>query len=110
MFRKEERLATLSIPKGTSNQGLHDLCHDLLDGTGAQGTNGLEYIQDQGKRLTSYNTRKTQLLKKAHELSVCTGADVLVLVASDVGSVYTFASSRLKRFLNDSEGKQNSVP
>eukprot|EP00045_Choanoeca_perplexa_P016223 m.216671 g.216671 ORF g.216671 m.216671 type:complete len:295 (-) comp17202_c0_seq13:158-1042(-) len=75
---------------------------ERLDPPSAKGGGG-EYIQDKAKRLASYNTRKTQLLKKAHELSVCTGADVLVLVASDSGSAYTFASPRLKRFLSDSK-------
>lgn len=36
-------------------------------------------------------------MKKAYELSVLTGSEVLVLVASEGGNVYSFATDRFKK-------------
>jgi hypothetical protein len=49
----------------------------------------------------AFTRRKACLLNKAYELHAVSGADILLVVASEVGSVYTFTSARLAAFMAD---------
>jgi len=44
-------------------------------------------------------------MKKAYELSVLTGTQVLLLVVSETGLVYTFTTPKLQPLVTKSEGK-----
>jgi pheromone receptor transcription factor len=44
-------------------------------------------------------------MKKAYELSTLTGTQVLLLVASETGHVYTFATSKLQPMITRADGK-----
>lgn len=44
-------------------------------------------------------------MKKAHELSVLTGAQVLLIVASDTNHVYTFVTPKLRPIIGEEEGR-----
>lgn len=59
----------------------------------------LEYISGKNKRNVTFSKRKKGIMKKAFELSTLTGSDVLLLVASESGHVYTYATPRLKPLL-----------
>jgi hypothetical protein len=69
----------------------------------------IEYVKDKVKRSVTFSKRKGGLLKKAHELAVLTGADVLVLVATNPGkSVYSYASENFKPMLEE-KGHQDAI-
>lgn len=44
-------------------------------------------------------------MKKAYELSTLTGTQILVLVTSETGHVYTFATRKFQPFINEKKGK-----
>lgn len=44
-------------------------------------------------------------MKKAYELTTLTGTQALLLIASETGHVYTFATSKLQPFVTHHEGK-----
>lgn len=44
-------------------------------------------------------------MKKAYELSTLTGTQILVLVTSETGHVYTFATKKFQPFITDKKGK-----
>ncbi|RVD92202.1 Regulator of arginine MADS box-containing [Tubulinosema ratisbonensis] len=63
----------------------------------------LEYIEPKNKRSVTFSKRKKGILKKAYELNVLTGAQVLLLIANDTGHVYTFATPKLRPIISDHE-------
>lgn len=48
----------------------------------------------QNRRSVSFSKRKKGLLKKANELHVLTGSDIVVMMVSESGSVYSYAVSK----------------
>lgn len=56
----------------------------------------IEYIEEKSRRHVTFSKRKSGLIKKAYELSTLTGTQVLVLVASERGNVFTFATPRFQ--------------
>lgn len=50
-------------------------------------------------------TRSTGANTQAYELSVLTGTQVLLLVVSETGLVYTFTTPKLQPLVTKSEGK-----
>lgn len=66
----------------------------------------IEYIADKSKRHITFSKRKAGIMKKAYELSTLTGTQVLLLVASETGHVYTFATNSLQPLITSQEGKQ----
>ena len=44
-------------------------------------------------------------MKKAYELATLTGTQVMVLVASETGHVYTFATQKLQPIITSESGK-----
>jgi len=65
----------------------------------------MEFIKSKNRRYTTFSKRKTGIMKKAHELATLTGTQVMVLVASETGHVYTFATQKLQPLITSEAGK-----
>ncbi|KAI7902714.1 uncharacterized protein BX663DRAFT_510224 [Cokeromyces recurvatus] len=65
----------------------------------------IEYISDKSRRHITFSKRKAGIMKKAYELSTLTGTQVLLLVVSETGLVYTFTTSKLQPLVTKPEGK-----
>lgn len=78
----------------------------------------IEYITDKSRRHITFSKRKAGIMKKvgqiaschaahtqAYELSILTGTQVLLLVVSETGLVYTFTTTKLHPLVNKAEGK-----
>eukprot|EP01100_Stratorugosa_tubuloviscum_P010021 TRINITY_DN424_c1_g1_i1.p1 TRINITY_DN424_c1_g1~~TRINITY_DN424_c1_g1_i1.p1 ORF type:complete len:122 (-),score=46.25 TRINITY_DN424_c1_g1_i1:396-761(-) len=65
----------------------------------------IEYIEDKSRRHITFSKRKAGIMKKAYELSTLTGTQVLLLIASETGHVYTFATPKLQPLITKPEGK-----
>ncbi|KAF2068474.1 hypothetical protein CYY_010199 [Polysphondylium violaceum] len=65
----------------------------------------IEFIDDKSRRHITFSKRKAGIMKKAYELSTLTGTQVLLLVASETGHVYTFATAKLQPLITRPEGK-----
>ncbi|KAG5457431.1 MAG: hypothetical protein BJ554DRAFT_2559 [Olpidium bornovanus] len=78
----------------------------------------IQYIQEKSRRHITFSKRKAGIMKKradplpppprpvqAFELSTLTGTQVLLLVVSETGLVYTFATPKLQPIVTRSEGK-----
>jgi len=65
----------------------------------------IEFIENKSRRHVTFSKRKAGLIKKAYELSTLTGTQVLLLVASETGNVYTFATPKLQPLITKQEGK-----
>lgn len=65
----------------------------------------IEFIEDKSRRHITFSKRKAGIMKKAYELSTLTGTQVLLLVASETGHVYTFATPKLQPLITKAEGK-----
>jgi len=65
----------------------------------------IEFIEDKSRRQITFSKRKAGLMKKAYELTTLTGTQALLLVASETGHVYTFATPKLQPFVTLPEGK-----
>eukprot|EP00128_Syssomonas_multiformis_P002552 Colp12_sorted_trinity150504_noHs@18622 len=65
----------------------------------------IEFIEDKSRRHITFSKRKRGIMKKAYELSTLTGTQVLLLVASETGHVYTFATPKLQPLITKPEGK-----
>jgi pheromone receptor transcription factor len=65
----------------------------------------IEFIKDKSRRHITFSKRKAGIMKKAYELSTLTGTQVLLLVASETGHVYTFATPKLQPLITKTEGK-----
>ncbi|KAI6657387.1 hypothetical protein LOD99_135 [Oopsacas minuta] len=65
----------------------------------------MEYIPNKLRRYTTFSKRKSGIMKKAFELSTLTGTQVMLLVASETGHVYTFATPKLQPMITSERGK-----
>ncbi|ORX37029.1 SRF-type transcription factor (DNA-binding and dimerization domain)-domain-containing protein, partial [Kockovaella imperatae] len=65
----------------------------------------IEYIADKSRRHITFSKRKAGIMKKAYELSILTGTQVLLLVVSETGLVYTFTTTKLQPLVQNAEGK-----
>jgi len=66
----------------------------------------IKYIQNRTRRHVTFAKRRHGIMKKAYELSVLTGANILLLIEShNTGLVYTFTTPRLERVVVGQEGK-----
>ena len=65
----------------------------------------MEFIKSKLRRYTTFSKRKTGIMKKAYELATLTGTQVMVLVASETGHVYTFATQKLQPIITSESGK-----
>eukprot|EP00121_Abeoforma_whisleri_P008497 Awhi_evm1s7803 len=73
--------------------------------TGGRRKIPIEFIEDKSRRTITFSKRKAGIMKKAFELSTLTGTQVLLLVASETGHVYTFATPKLQPLITKPEGK-----
>eukprot|EP00123_Amoebidium_parasiticum_P011205 comp20572_c0_seq1/m.26469 comp20572_c0_seq1/g.26469 ORF comp20572_c0_seq1/g.26469 comp20572_c0_seq1/m.26469 type:complete len:196 (-) comp20572_c0_seq1:593-1180(-) len=73
--------------------------------TGGRRKIPIEFIDDKSRRHITFSKRKAGIMKKAYELSTLTGTQVLLLVASETGHVYTFATPKLQPLITKPEGK-----
>ncbi|KAK6756425.1 hypothetical protein RB195_014689 [Necator americanus] len=90
-----------SLPESTSTPGL------LPNGKKTKGRVKIkmEYIGNKLRRYTTFSKRKTGIMKKAYELSTLTGTQVMLLVASETGHVYTYATKKLQPMISSDTGK-----
>ncbi|KZZ96355.1 MADS box protein [Ascosphaera apis ARSEF 7405] len=65
----------------------------------------IKFIEDKSRRHITFSKRKAGIMKKAYELSVLTGTQVLLLVVSETGLVYTFTTRKLQPLVTKPEGK-----
>lgn len=65
----------------------------------------IKYIENKTRRHVTFAKRKHGIMKKAYELSVLTGANVLLLILSRSGLVYTFTTPKLESIVRDEDGK-----
>ncbi|CAK7274367.1 transcription factor of the MADS box [Sporothrix epigloea] len=65
----------------------------------------IKFISDKSRRHITFSKRKAGIMKKAYELSVLTGTQVLLLVVSETGLVYTFTTPKLQPLVTRPEGK-----
>ncbi|KAI8852630.1 hypothetical protein BC829DRAFT_360445, partial [Chytridium lagenaria] len=65
----------------------------------------IEYIEDRSRRHITFSKRKAGIMKKANELATLTGTQILLLVASETGHVYTFATPKVQPLITKPEGK-----
>ncbi|KAI9656642.1 MAG: transcription factor of the MADS box [Alyxoria varia] len=65
----------------------------------------IKFINDKSRRHITFSKRKAGIMKKAYELSVLTGTQVLLLVVSETGLVYTFTTPKLQPLVTKPEGK-----
>ncbi|TEB39772.1 SRF-TF-domain-containing protein, partial [Coprinellus micaceus] len=67
----------------------------------------IEFIQDKSRRHITFSKRKAGELTpaQAYELSTLTGTQVLLLVVSETGLVYTFTTAKLQPLVTQPEGK-----
>jgi len=65
----------------------------------------IEYIRNKSRRHITFSKRKAGIMKKAFELSVLTGIQMLLLIASETGHVYTFATAKLQPMITTEEAK-----
>jgi len=66
----------------------------------------IEYIQDRSKRYVAFSKRKAGIIKKAYELSELTGSEIMVLIASKTGNIYSFATPKFQPMVSEPEGKR----
>ncbi|KAK4058372.1 hypothetical protein OIO90_000530 [Microbotryomycetes sp. JL221] len=69
----------------------------------------IEYIEDKSKRHITFSKRKAGIMKKAYELSTLTGTQVLLLVVSESGWVYTFTTDKFKPMVKEDDNGQLSA-
>ncbi|TFL04654.1 hypothetical protein BDV98DRAFT_502309, partial [Pterulicium gracile] len=65
----------------------------------------IEFIQDKSRRHITFSKRKAGTFLLAYELSTLTGTQVLLLVVSETGLVYTFTTAKLQPLVTQPEGK-----
>ncbi|GMM58178.1 Arg80 protein [Maudiozyma humilis] len=66
----------------------------------------IKYIQNRTRRHVTFAKRRHGIMKKAYELSVLTGANILLLIQpQNTGLVYTFSTPRLEPVITGEEGK-----
>ncbi|EHN00882.1 Arg80p [Saccharomyces cerevisiae x Saccharomyces kudriavzevii VIN7] len=57
------------------------------------------------RRHVTFSKRRHGIMKKAYELSVLTGANILLLILANSGLVYTFTTPKLEPVVREDEGK-----
>ncbi|GAA5840156.1 hypothetical protein JCM5353_001036 [Sporobolomyces roseus] len=68
----------------------------------------IEYIQKKEKRHITFSKRKAGIMKKAYELATLTGTQVLLLVVSETGIVYTFTTTKFQPLVGAGDNGQPS--
>ena len=65
----------------------------------------IKFIENKTRRHVTFSKRKYGIMKKAFELSVLTGTQVLLLVVSETGLVYTFSTPKFEPIVTQQEGR-----
>lgn len=65
----------------------------------------IKFIENKTRRHVTFSKRKHGIMKKAFELSVLTGTQVLLLVVSETGLVYTFSTPKFEPIVTQQEGR-----
>ncbi|CAI4048340.1 hypothetical protein N7582_004353 [Saccharomyces uvarum] len=65
----------------------------------------IKYIENKTRRHVTFSKRRHGIMKKAYELSVLTGANILLLILANSGLVYTFTTPKLEPLVREDEGK-----
>lgn len=65
----------------------------------------VKYLENRTRRQVTFAKRRHGIMKKAYELSVLTGANILLLVLGHTGLVYTFSTPKLEPIIRDQQGK-----
>lgn len=65
----------------------------------------IKFIENKTRRRVTFSKRKHGIMKKAFELSVLTGTQVLLLVVSETGLVYTFSTPKFEPIVTQQEGR-----
>jgi hypothetical protein len=60
----------------------------------------IEYLPDGSERQEKFQKRLEGIMKKAHELAVMTGNQVFLLMASESGSVHSYATAKFEPLLS----------
>jgi hypothetical protein len=99
-----------STPAGFTSSKKRAASEAMSDDEGVDKKTGrrkikIAYIEDKSRRHITFSKRKAGIMKKAYELSTLTGTQVLLLVASETGHVYTFATPKLQPLITKPEGK-----
>ncbi|KAJ9125340.1 hypothetical protein QFC22_000300 [Naganishia vaughanmartiniae] len=66
----------------------------------------IEYIEDKSRRHITFSKRKAGIMKKAYELSILTGTQVLLLVVSETGLCYTYTTPKMSPMVTQPAGQQ----
>ncbi|XP_010557822.1 PREDICTED: agamous-like MADS-box protein AGL15 [Tarenaya hassleriana] len=69
----------------------------------------IKRIENANNRQVTFSKRRAGLLKKAHELAVLCDAEVAVIVFSNSGKLFEFASSGMKKILSRYDKSQNPL-
>jgi pheromone receptor transcription factor len=56
----------------------------------------MKFITNKGLRQDTFYKRKAGIMKKAHELAVLTGNEMLILLTSETGNVFTYATGKFQ--------------
>lgn len=110
---EKSKYGRISYERAKENRGDDDT-DDNADTPGTPGTTTsssrkkkpIKYIQNRTRRHVTFAKRRHGIMKKAYELSVLTGANILLLIEShNTGLVYTFTTPRLEPVVTGEEGK-----
>lgn len=69
----------------------------------------IEYITKKDKRQITFSKRKAGIMKKAYELATLTGTQVLLLIVSEGGVVFTFSTSKFQPLVSPQGDGQPSA-
>ncbi|CAF1592395.1 unnamed protein product [Rotaria magnacalcarata] len=83
----------------------HSIAHNKNKKTLGRVKIKMAYIDNKIRRYTTFSKRKTGIMKKAYELATLTGTEVMLLVASETGHVYTYATAKLQPMITSETGK-----
>lgn len=65
----------------------------------------IKYIDNRTRRQVTFAKRRHGIMKKAYELSVLTGANILLIILGQSGLVYTFSTPKLEPIVREKTGK-----
>ncbi|CAO3670651.1 unnamed protein product [Rhizopus stolonifer] len=97
--------STMPLNESMTGEGYESEASGIPDKRTGRRKIKIEYIHDKSRRHITFSKRKAGIMKKAYELSTLTGTQVLLLVVSETGLVYTFTTPKLQPLVTKSEGK-----
>lgn len=63
----------------------------------------IEFIENKLKRQITFSKRKSGMMKKIHELTTLTGTEALLVLVSETGHIYSYATSRTLSLVEEPE-------